>query len=280
MESRDRVAIVTGATSGIGAGIARRFVVEGARVVLGGRRADLGDALAGELGAAAMFVAGDVAVEADVAALVGRAVEAHGQIDVVVSNAGKPATIERITRFDTATLDDAYAVNVRASFLLIKHCAPHMIAGGGGSIVTMATVSGSLAATSGLDYSVSKAALLHLTRWAAMDLGESGIRVNSISPGVIATGIFGKVAGQSDADADRDAETLAEAIGPVLSRLQPIGRAGTVDEVVDATLWLAGDTSSYVTGHDLVVDGGFTPGQPYSVLEAQRAEIASIVTGS
>jgi NAD(P)-dependent dehydrogenase (short-subunit alcohol dehydrogenase family) len=152
-----------------------------------------------------------------------------------------------------------------------------MRARGSGSIVNIASTSGLVAATSGMDYSVSKAALRHLTRWAAMELGECGVRVNSISPGFIVTGIFGKGAGLSDSDAKSQLASLAQEAPAELAKIQPISRPGTGADVAAAALWLAGDASGYVTGHDLVVDGGQTVGQPYSVMQQQRTKLAEIL---
>ena len=157
----------------------------------------------------------------------------------------------------------------------IKHAAPVMTRQGSGSIISTASVGGLVAGWTGVDYSTAKAAVIHLTRCAAIELGQHGVRVNSVSPGPIPTGIFGKAAGMDPTMADRTAAQLAPAFEEVLSSYQSIRRAGTPDDVAQALLWLASDASSFVNGQDIAVDGGITAGRPISVSIDERRKLGA-----
>jgi NAD(P)-dependent dehydrogenase (short-subunit alcohol dehydrogenase family) len=267
-----KVAVITGATSGIGARTAELFADEGARVVLAGRRQQEGEALAALLGGA--FVRTDVSVEADVDALITHAVQRYGQVDVLVNSAGDPGPGGSITEVDMGRFEQTLAVHLGGVLAGMKYAARAMLERGSGSIINIASTTGRLAGWSGLGYSAAKAAVIHLSRGAAVELGERGIRVNSISPGPILTGIFAKGAGMDPAAADRTAAELADAFTEALANYQPIHRAGTPDDVARAALWLASDASAFVNGHDLVVDGGISAGRPASVALAERAGLA------
>jgi NAD(P)-dependent dehydrogenase (short-subunit alcohol dehydrogenase family) len=247
-----KIAIVTGGTSGIGEGIAKAFVSEGAKVVIVGRREEEGRALEKEIGV--RFVRADVANEADVKAMVDKTVEWFGRVDCLVNNAGIPAPMVSITEVDVATIDQVLAVNVKGVVLGIKHAAPLMLAQQSGSIVNISSMAGHRGGVSGHIYSASKGAVSALTRSAAAELGEKGVRVNSISPGAIVTGIFGKNAGLEGSKADRVAGVAKE----TFARLQPIPRAGMPDDIAQAAVFLASDGSGFVNGQDIVVDGGHT----------------------
>lgn len=188
-----KIAIVTGGTSGIGEGISRAFVSAGAKVVIVGRREEEGRALEKQIGV--RFVRADVANEADVKAMVDQTVEWFGRVDCLINNAGIPAPMVSITEVDVAIIDQVLAVNLKGVVLGIKHAAPLMLAQRSGSIVNIGSMAGHRGGISGHIYSASKGAVSALTRSAAAELGEKGIRVNTISPGAIVTGIFGKNAG-------------------------------------------------------------------------------------
>jgi NAD(P)-dependent dehydrogenase (short-subunit alcohol dehydrogenase family) len=266
-----KVAIVTGGTSGIGARTVELFVEEGARVVIAGRRHDEGEALANQLGPTASFVRTDVASEPDVKAMIGHAVAKYGRLDCLFNNAGTPGgPMTGIADLDMEHYDALMQVHLRGVVLGMKHAAPVMLRQGSGSIINTGSVAGLHGGMAAYGYSVAKAAVLHLTRCVAMELGEKGIRVNSISPGAIVTGIFAKGAGAPDTAADRSADSLKG----VFTRLQPIPRAGLPDDVAQAAVYLASDAGSFVNGHDLVVDGGMIAGRPWSVMLAQREGMA------
>jgi NAD(P)-dependent dehydrogenase (short-subunit alcohol dehydrogenase family) len=162
-------------------------------------------------------------------------------------------------------------VLLRGVFLGMKHATPIMKRQGSGSIISTASVAGLQAGYGPHIYSAAKAAVIHLTRSVAMELGESGVRVNCICPGGIATPIFGKALGLSAEAAEQSVETMQA----MLSTFQPIRRAGLPEDVARAALWLASDDSSFVNGHALVVDGGLTGGRMWSVAEEQRGVLRS-----
>jgi NAD(P)-dependent dehydrogenase (short-subunit alcohol dehydrogenase family) len=266
-----KVAIVTGGSSGIGAAIATLFVAEGAQVVIAGRRRDKGEQTAAALGDAARFIRTDVSVEGDVAAMIRQAVEQFGRLDCLVNNAGSGSQRVAIADIDMAQFDVALGVHLRAVVAGMKHTVPVMAAQRYGSIITVASVNGMRAGLGGHAYSAAKAAAIHFTRCAAVELGELGIRVNSLSPGPIVTGIFGKGAGVTHDEADTTTEDARAAIAAVLPRWQPIPYIGLADAIAQAVLFLASDASRLVTGHNLVVDGGISAGWPAAVTLADIA---------
>ncbi len=245
-----KVAIVTGGTSGIGERIVELFVGEGAHVVVAARREQEGAALEKRLGV--RFIRTDVSSEADVKAMVDQTVKSFGRVDCLVNNAGIPSPMVSISEIDVPTIDRLMAVNVRGVLLGIKHVAPIMIAQKAGSIINVSSMAGLRGGLSGHIYSATKGAVLALTRSAGAELGEKGIRVNSISPGAIVTGIFAKNAGVEGAKADK----LTDMLKVGFAALQPIPRAGLPDDIARAAVYLASDGSSFVNGHDIVVDGG------------------------
>ncbi|HKD21548.1 MAG TPA: SDR family oxidoreductase [Rhizomicrobium sp.] len=265
-----KVAIITGSTSGIGARTAELFVAEGARVVIVGRREDRGQQMARALGETARFIRADVTDEGDVAAMIACAVAEFGRLDCLVNNAGIGSGYQEIAAVDLKQFDAVIAVHVRGPLAAMKHAVPIMEAQGGGSIINMASVNGSRAGLGGHYYSAAKAALIHLTRCAAVELGEKSIRVNSISPGPIATGAFGKGGGADDADASIEIAKAAIA-DVVLHKYQPLPYVGIADDIAQAALFLAGDASRLVSGVDLVVDGGISAGWPIAAVREDRA---------
>jgi NAD(P)-dependent dehydrogenase (short-subunit alcohol dehydrogenase family) len=261
-----KVAVITGATSGIGECSARLFAREGARVVIAGRRQDKGDALARSLGTAASFIRTDVAVESEVKAMIEHAVENFGRLDCLFNNAGMPTQCWNIDDIDLELFDKAFSVHFRGVLAAIKYAVPIMSEQRSGSIINISSVNGSRAGLGGIDYSVGKAAVEHLTRCVAVQLGERGIRVNTISPGPIATGIFGKGVGLEHGAADQELDAAMAAMAAVLPRWQPLQRLGTAEDVAQAALFLASDASSLINGHNLVVDGGISVGWPVAVV--------------
>lgn len=267
-----KIAVVTGGTSGIGEGIAKAFVLEGAKVVITGRREEEGRALEKQIGV--RFVRADVAIEADVRAMVDKTVEWFGRVDCLVNNAGIPSPMTSITEIDVATIDQILAVNVRGVVLGIKHAAPVMIAQRSGSVINIGSVAAIRGGISAHIYSASKGAVQALTRSTAAELGEKGIRVNCISPGAIVTGIFGKNAGLEGSKADRVTGVVKEGFATI----QPIPRAGLPDDIAQAAVFLASDGSGFVNGQDIVVDGGMTSvTRGWSAIVAGRAETARLI---
>lgn len=256
-----KVAVVTGGTSGIGRRTVERFVEEGAKVVFTGRRATEGAAVAKATGT--LFVQGDAAIEADAERAIKAAADAHGRLDILVNNAGAPAPAPstRVQDMNLAGLDVTIAVHVRGALAHIKYAAPIMRAQHSGSIVNIGSVAAHRAGYSAsMIYGIAKAAVVHMTRCAAMELGEDNVRVNSISPGGIATGFFAKAMGMSGPEA----EATAEKVKATLAKLQAIPRAGLPDDIAAAALFLASDESGFITAEDIIVDGGLIAGRRYA----------------
>ncbi|HUH85287.1 MAG TPA: glucose 1-dehydrogenase [Stellaceae bacterium] len=266
-----KVAVVAGGSSGIGARIAELFVAEGAAVAIASPFVEEGEALAATLGAKACFIRTDVTDEAQVEALVAAAVARFGRLDCMVNNAGIAGRFSGIAALDTAQHERTLAVVLRGVVLGTKHAAAVMQRQGQGSIINTGSVAGSRAGYGPYDYSAAKAAVIHFTRCVAMELAEKGVRANSVSPGGIVTGIFGK---SIDLPAGEIPKTLTPLAG-ALAKWQPIPRAGAPDDIAQAVLFLASDAASFITGHDLVVDGGLVAGRSWTAQKAATAELMS-----
>ena len=265
-----KVAVITGATSGIGARTAEVFVANGANVVIAGRRQDRGEKLARKLGDAASFIRTDVCAEADVKAMIDHAVDRFGRLDCLMNNAGRSSPYAAIADVDLEQFDAVIAVHLRAVLAGMKNAARVMAGQGTGSIINVASVNGFRAGLGGYYYSAVKAASIHLTRCAAMELGEKGIRVNSLSPGMIATGGFAKYMGMQPDEADDHPEYAEDAIDSVAKRWQPLQYVGRTDDIAQAALFLASDASRFVTGQNLVVDGGISAGWAIAAVRPDR----------
>lgn len=256
-----KVAVITGAASGIGAGTARRFVAEGAQVVLADTDAERGAALAAELGDRAAFVVVDVACEDDVAAMIRAAVTRFGRIDCLFNNAGIGGVSGPIEQTDVG---EAYqrtvGVLLTGPVLGMKHAAPQMRAQGGGSIISTASVAGTAGGMGPHVYSALKAAVINLTRSVALELAPHGVRVNAICPGGIATNIFAPGFARAGLESGENAD-VAELMRPALARMQPIPRAGEPADIAAMALFLASDESTFVSGQAFVVDGALTAGK-------------------
>lgn len=247
MRSLDgKVALVTGAARGLGAGIARLFAAEGAAVAIADILDERGEALAAEIaadGGKAIFVHLDVTSEDDWAKAVGATAERFGRIDVLVNDAGIHDR-RGIMDIDLESWRRVMAVNLDGMLLGMRAAAPVIRDAGGGSIVNMSSAAG-LSGTAFPSYSASKWAVRGLTRCAALEFAPWNIRVNAICPGLVVTEL-------------NQGQPYLE---PVI-KANPLGRAGTVEDIARLALFLASDASSYVTGQDHVVDGGTTAGLP------------------
>ena len=264
---QDKVAVVTGATSGIGRRTAELFVAEGARVILAGRRVELGREIAAGLGSKARFVAADVEREDDVRSVVDFALVEFGRLDILFNNAGGPAPQGSIALIGSDEFDSAVRLLLRSVFYGIKHAARVMAAAGSGSIVSNASVAAGFGGYSTSHvYAALKAGVVQLSRSVALELAEKGVRVNTVSPGAIATGIFARGAGLEGEEADDTSARMEQ----ILERAQPMSRAGLPEDVAAAVLFLASDESAFITGRDLVVDGGMTAGRRWSESEKGR----------
>jgi NAD(P)-dependent dehydrogenase (short-subunit alcohol dehydrogenase family) len=258
-------AVITGAASGIGEEATRLFVREGASVVLADVDDERGKRIADECGNRARFVHVDVAEEGDIDAAVTVAVDEFGGLESLFNNAGNPGSVGGILEIDMAMFDRTVAIHLRGVFLGIRAAARVMRPQGHGSIINTSSVAGLAANYAGHDYSACKAAIAHLTRTAANELGEDGVRVNAICPGGIATSIFGRAAGLDSEAAQSTVDTMAV----VLADMAPIRRSGRPIDIAEAALWLASDSSSFVNGQAIAVDGGLTTGPLYRQSHAQ-----------
>jgi NAD(P)-dependent dehydrogenase (short-subunit alcohol dehydrogenase family) len=261
----DRIAVITGGTSGIGRACARRFVGEGAKVTLAGRRNDPGERLAAALGRDTIFIRTDVTQESDLRTLIERTLERFGRIDCVVSSAGAGSRTTDIAGTAATDLEHDFSLHVRAAFLLMKYAAPPMASRRSGCFINMSSVSAHRAGFNAFGYEVAKAALTHLTRCAAIELGESGVRVNSISPGPTLTNIFAPLAGESIEDDEALAARAQAAFLQLLPSIQPMPGMARAEDVANAAVFLASDDARFVNGHDLIIDGGLCAGRPASV---------------
>ncbi len=245
MEKRleDKVAVITGGTSGIGERTAEIFVEQGAFVVIVGRSSEKGDALAHRLGEHAVFVRTDVTQESDVKNMINLSVKRFGRIDCLFNNAGAPGPIGAIEEIALADVYAAVSLLFGAVFLGMKYVAPVMKKQGSGSIINNASVAGIRVGFGPTIYSAAKAAVIQLTKCVAMELAPFGVRVNSISPGGIATPIFAKAIGLDTTDADRSVDAL---ISYFKERL-PLQRSGLPDDIAYGALYLASEEGSFVT---------------------------------
>ncbi len=255
-----KVTVITGGASGIGAATTRLFVKEGSRVVIADILDDNGKKMAAELGDAVVYVHTDVTNESDIEAAITTAVKHFGKLDCLFNNAGVGGVDSAIGETDTVKLDATISLLFRAVVLGMKHAAPIMKQQGSGVIINTASVAGMRTGFGPHVYSAMKAAVIHLTRSVAMELGESGVRVNAICPGGIVTPIFGRSLGLLPIQAEERLPVLHE----IFAQMQPIRRAGQPEDIAAAALWLAGDSSTFVNGHALVVDGGVTGGLGWS----------------
>jgi NAD(P)-dependent dehydrogenase (short-subunit alcohol dehydrogenase family) len=273
-----KVAAITGAASGIGEATARRFIEEGARVVIGDIQQEAGQALADELGDAATFYTCDVTSEDDIAGLIDHAVDTFGWLDIMMNNAGIVGARGPIAQTDMQHYDATMAVLLRGTFMGMKHAARVMQPRQTGSIISLASTAGVQGGLGPHVYATAKHAVVGLTKNVAAELCRSGIRVNCIAPGSTATPMVAK--------AHLDDHT---AVGDVVGRLTEIspikGRPALAIDVANVALFLASDEAGNVNGHCLAVDGGLTTGSstndpPYStpqpfMREAGRSDLPS-----
>jgi NAD(P)-dependent dehydrogenase (short-subunit alcohol dehydrogenase family) len=254
-----KVALITGGTSGIGEATVELFVAEGARVVFTGRNEGKGADLARALGGNAHFFRADVTRESEVKASIDETMRTFGRLDALFNNAGGPSAgdAETITQQGFE-----YAMNLLLGSVLfgIKHATPIMKAQRGGSIISNASVAAHRSHLGGYLYSIAKAAVVHSARMAAVQLGVHNIRVNTISPGAIATPIF---LGGSDVAAGMEPAKVGDKMDKLarnLGKATALHTAGFPRDIAYGALYLASDEGRFVTGHDLVIDGGMTAG--------------------
>jgi NAD(P)-dependent dehydrogenase (short-subunit alcohol dehydrogenase family) len=248
-EFSGKVAIVTGGSSGIGRAAAVAFAQQGAKVVVASRRSDWSQetlSLVRQAGSDGFFAKTDVTRERDVKAMVEETVKAYGRLDCAFNNAGIEQLPQPISDQACELYDQIMDVNVKGVWLSMKHEIPAMLTGGGGAIVNMSSVKGVLGFSGAPIYAASKHAVIGLTKSLALEYAQSGIRINAICPAGVETHMF------------RRAVSGTEGLRERATAEHPMGRIADPGEIASVVLWLCSAGSAYVTGHSLLVDGGFT----------------------
>lgn len=242
-----KVAIVTGAASGIGRAIALAYARAGARVVVSDRDAEGGERTVGlvwQAGGEALFAAGDVARAEDCEALVWRAVQSYGRLDIGCNNAGIGGELAPTADYPLEVWQRVIAVNLTGVFHCMKYQIAQMVKNGGGAIVNVASILGAVGFANAPAYTAAKHGVLGLTKSAAVEYGAQGVRINAVGPAFIHTPMI--------AGLEQDAATLAQLVA-----LHPLGRLGTPEEVAELVLWLSGPQASFATGAYYPIDGGY-----------------------
>jgi NAD(P)-dependent dehydrogenase (short-subunit alcohol dehydrogenase family) len=261
LELDGRVTAVTGGSSGIGFGVARRFLAEGAKVVIADIDEERGREAALSLGPNAAFARTDVSDPGQVKALISFAVDTYGGLDVMVNNAGiGGARHPSLLDDDFADFHKVMAINLLGVMTGTREAARHMATKGGGSIISISSIGGVQAAPSQWAYHTSKAAVIMFSKSAAIDLGRFGIRVNCIAPGNIETPILEQTMVSHLPEEERS-EAMSRIRAFIIAK-QPLPLQGSIEDLAEAVLFLASDRSRYVTGTLLPVDGGLLAGAP------------------
>lgn len=243
-----KVALVTGAASGIGRATALAFAREGARVVVADYDADGGEETSNQIrqdGGEAIFVRTDVSKPADVEAMLAATMDAFGRLDFVFNNAGIEGQAAPTAEGTEENWDRVIAVNLKGVWLCMKAELPHMLAGGGGVIVNCSSIAGLVGFEGSPAYVASKHGVVGLTKTAALDYARQGIRVNAVCPGVIATPMVDRATHGSQEAVEQFADAT------------PMGRLGVSEEIAESVIWICSDGASYMTGQAIAVDGGW-----------------------
>ena len=251
-----KVAVITGACSGIGLATLELFIEEGARVLAADVQLDAGQALVQRFPGVLRFAPCDVTQPAQIKAAIDGAAVAFGGLDILFSNAGAGGTMAGVENWDEAGWDNTHALLLRSVAAGTAFAVPHLKRRGGGAIINTSSISALQAGFAPLAYAVAKAGVLHYTRLAAAELSAHRIRINAIVPGFIATNIF---SGLMNLGAEQKAQ-LVQRIADRSGAANPIGRSGRPRDIAEAALFLASDAAGFITGTHLTVDGGITIG--------------------
>lgn len=252
MKLEGKVALITGGGGGIGAAVAERFVKEGAKILISGRRQELLESMAQKLptGSVEIF-AGDVSRQDDVKGMVETAVKFGGKLDVLVNNAGI-SMIGSVTDISIENWNKTLAINLTGPMMMMKEAIPHMIKAGGGSIINIASVGGLRCLPGRTAYCTTKAGLIMLTKQAALDYGKDNIRCNAVCPGGVTTEMTEADFGQAGKMVGMETDAFIKEI----STAMPLNRFAAIHEMGGICTFLASDDSSFMTGAELVIDGG------------------------
>lgn len=239
-----KIAIVTGGASGIGEAIVHKFVKEGAQVVIADINEETGKKIQEKIGKASLFVKTDSSSVQDNRKLVDKTIEHFGKLDIAVNNAGIGGETAPVGESNPESWDQVIAINLNGVYYGMRYQIPAMLKNGGGSIINMASILGSVGNPNSAAYSAAKHGVVGLTKSAALEYGTEKIRINSIGPGYIRTPLLDKHLSKEELD--------------VLREMHAMKRLGEPEEVAELTLWLASDKSSFSTGGYYLVDGGYT----------------------
>ena len=256
----NKIAIVTGSTSGIGLETAKLFLNEGARVVISGRREEIGKSLEKLLGSNCKFIRCDVLVEEEISYLINEGQRLFGRVDIVFNNAGAPDFVRNIEDISYEKVTQSLNLLLTSVIIGTREATRIMKAQGSGSIINTASIAGHWGGCGGSVYSAAKAGVIHFSKVTALELARQSVRINSISPGAIVTEIFGVGRKLQGKDLEISDEHLKQT--DAFNDFQPIPRAGLPADIANLALFLASDESSFVTGQDFLVDGGLTAGRP------------------
>jgi len=255
----DKVALITGGTSGIGEATAELFVKEGAKVVLVGRSEEKGQSIAERLGSNAHYAFADVTKEDDIAQAIDTTVSHFGKLDILFNNAGGPAGgPDLMETVSSKQINYGVSLLLSSVILGIRYAIAPMKANGGGCIINNSSIAALRSRQGDILYSALKAAVTHYTKLAGADLGRYRIRVNAISPGAIATPIFWGGSARANTLSDEENSQKLEKLKSNLTHATPLPMAGLAEDTAEAALYLASEAGRFINCHDLVVDGGRT----------------------
>ena len=273
----NKVAIVTGSTSGIGLETAKVFLNEGAIVVISGRREDIGNKMEKLLGPNCKFIKCDVLIEEEISYLINECQRLFGRVDIVFNNAGAPDFVRNIEDISYEKVTQSLNLLLTSVIIGTREATRIMKAQGSGSIINTASIAGHWGGCGGSVYSAAKAGVIHFSKVTALELARQSVRINSISPGAIVTEIFGVGIKLQGKDLEISDENLKQT--DAFNDFQPIPRAGLPEDIANLALFLASDESSFISGQDFLVDGGLTAGRPLDLASKSFKKINDALRG-
>lgn len=257
---KEKIVVITGGETGIGLAVCKALAADGAKLVIGGIQAEQGAKASEEInqnGGDTVFVKTDVRDRVQVDALVQTAIDRFGRLDILINNAGVFDGFADITETTEDLWDQMMSINLKGPYLSCKAALKHMIPQGKGRVINVSSIGGLVGRADGAAYTASKFGLIGFTRQLAASMSHTGITFNTICPGSIATDIRGNSASIIPSAAHLMNRGVGSTDPEALKKIIPVGRKGTAEEIASAIIFLASDEASYVTGHDLIVDGGY-----------------------